>query len=278
MTIYRFFKRSAFTLAYIYRSFHEEGCAYRATALAYTTLLALVPLTIVAFTLLSFVPAFQGVGVRLQNLIWENFVPTSAGMVAAYLSQLTQNVTGLSIINIFFLGIVALLLMYNINRAFVAIWHTEHHFRLSLHFLIYFMVLLLSPFLLGAVMLLGTFLVQSPLVTDLIGWPYLGKGLLFVLPYVLIFITFTLFNWVLPSAKVKLSHAVIGGLVTTVLFELAKFAFTVYLKFFPTYRVIYGALSVIPIFLVWLYVSWTIILLGAVVSNVIACGIPEKYK
>ncbi len=90
MTIYRFFKRSAFALAYIYRRFHEEGCAYRATALAYTTLLAFVPLTVVAFTLLSFVPAFRGVGVRLQNLIWENFVPTSASMVAAYLSQLTQ--------------------------------------------------------------------------------------------------------------------------------------------------------------------------------------------
>ncbi len=78
------------------------------------------------------------------------------------------------------------------------------------------MVLLLLPFLLGAVMLLGTFLVQSPLVTELIGCPYLGKGFLFILPCVLIFMTFTLFNWILPSAKVKLSHAVIGRLLTTV--------------------------------------------------------------
>lgn len=72
--------------------------------------------------------------------------------------------------------------------------------------------------------------------------------LLFILSYILTFITFTLFNWVLPSVRVKLSHDMIGGIVTTVLFELGKFAFSVYLNLFPTYRVLYGALSVIPIF------------------------------
>jgi membrane protein len=263
-------------LRYISHVFIYDGLSFRAAALAYTTLLGLVPLMIIGFTMLSFFPVFHGVGIRIQELVLQNFTTTSAPVIVKYLDDFAQHVSFLSIRNIFFLILIALLMIFEINRAFNSVWHAERHFHFSLSFLTYFIVLVLSPILLGGVMVLGTFFIKIPFVTHIIQKSYVQRPLFFLLPYVLIFLLFTLFNWVLPSCRVKLFAAAVGGLVTTILFELAKFLFTWYLRNFPTYQLIYGALATIPIFLVWLYVSWTVILLGAIISYITARGIPPK--
>lgn len=107
--------------------------------------------------------------------------------------------------------------------------------------------LLTAKWLLGGV---GKAVVQR------VGWllPYFAAGLVF-----------TLFNWLLPSCRVKLRYALVGGIMTAVLFEGVKVVFSLYFRYFPTYRLIYGAFAAIPIFLIWIYVSWIIILLGALV-------------
>lgn len=261
---------------YLYRAFAEEGISFRAAALAYTTLLSLVPLTILGFTILSFFPIFHGTGEEIQKLILQNFTTTSSPIIIKYLDEFVAHVSYLSITNIVFLIIVALLMIYNINRAFNTIWHAERHFHFSLSFLVYFLFLVLSPILLGGVIVLGSFFMKLPAVEHLIRIPYVQQPLFFLLPYFLIFCLFVLFNWVLPSCRVKFFAALVGGLVTTVLFEVAKYLFTLYLRHFPAYQLLYGALATIPIFLVWLYFSWTIILVGALISYVTANGIPDK--
>lgn len=250
----------------------KKELTFRAAALAYTTLLSVVPLILLSFTILSFFPVFKGVGEHVQAIIFENFVASSAAVILKYFNDFALYAHELSWPTVFFLLIIALLMMYNINRAFNAIWSAERQFRWSLSFLIYAGVLLLSPLLLAGVTIIGGFLVKMPVIAGIIKVPGIERPLFLGLTYVLTFAVFTIINWVLPSCKVKLLAAVYGGLLTTVLFELAKYAFTLYLSHFSTYRFLYGALAAIPIFLVWLYVSWTIILLGALVSRVIDRG------
>jgi len=265
----------AFVVVYFYRRFVDDGLTTRAASLAYTTLLSLVPVMIVGFSVLSLFPRFHGIGQEIQEFIVSNFVAQSADIITKYLNSFLENVTRLSVMNIIFLAVVAVLMMYNINRAYNAIWHTEHRFRFTASFVIYFVVLLVSPVVLGGFIVLGAFLTHLPFIQGILKTPYIHKPLFFILPYVLIFITFTVFNWVLPSCKVRLLHAAIGGLLSMLLFQLAKYGFTVYLNHFPTYRLLYGALATIPIFLIGLYVSWTIILLGTLVTNVLAQGMPK---
>ena len=184
MTIYK--ESSTHSGLCFRRRYHEEGCAYPGCKLlAYATLLlALAPLAIIFFTLPSFIPVFQGISRRMQELLFKNFIPSAVDGIFQYLEGVTRNVTSLSILNIFFLGIVTLLLMYNINRVFIAMWHTEQHLQFSIHFLIYFVFLLFSPFLLATVMILGIFLIGSYSVANLINLlPYMQKLLLCILPY-----------------------------------------------------------------------------------------------
>ena len=269
-------KKSGRVIAYFYHRFVGDGLTTRAAALAYTTLLSLVPLMIIGFSILSLFPRFESLGQEIQKFILSNFVAASANVIASHLDLFLKNIGQLSIFNLIFLAIIAILMMYNINRAFNAVWHAEHHFRFTISFLVYSLVLLASPLVLGGVLVLGTFLIKIPFINNIIATPYVYKPVFFLLPYVLTFLTFTVFNWVLPSCKVRLSHAAAGGLFSMVLFELAKYGFTVYLTNFSTYRLLYGALATIPLFLIWLYASWTIILLGTLMTNVIAKGISDS--
>lgn len=261
-----FFKNLWHFVRLIYRCYDQEGCSYRAASLAYTTLLSLVPLLSISFTVLSFFPKFQLIAGHIQDWLFRHFVASSAHTISVQLELLLTRTNYLSSLNVSFLGLGAILLVYHINRMFNAIWHVEQRFHVSVYFLIYSLVLLVLPFFLVGTLLLGTFLLKLPVMAELLGIDYVKKPLLILFPYLLIFMTFTTFNWVLPACRVKLSHAVVGGAITTVLFELSKYLFSLYFKYFPTYQVLYGALATIPIFLVWLYVAWTIVLLGVIIT------------
>ncbi len=133
-------KRLVRVLVYVYRRYVGEGCTYRAASLAYTTLLSLVPLTIVVFTILSFIPIFHGVGERMQSFVLQNLVAASANVISKYINDFVLHVSRLSISNMIFLSVVALLMIYNINQAFSAIWPTKPRIHLSLSVLIYIIV------------------------------------------------------------------------------------------------------------------------------------------
>ncbi len=269
-------KRSLFVTGYFYNRYLEDHCANRAAALAYTTLLSLVPMMMIGFSVLSVFPVFKGVGDNVQNFILTNFVAGSANIISKHLQSFLQQLRVLSWTNIISLAVVSILMIYNMVRAFNAIWHASLRRHLALSFVIYLVILLITPIIFGILLVLTSYLASLPLIagTKLKAW--FEQPLLVIMPYCVAFLTFTFFNWILPSCKVKLKHAAIAGLVTTIFFELAKYLFALYLSFFPTYRLIYGALATIPIFLVWLYVSWTIILGGALICNLLAKGIPKR--
>src|SRR3989339_850743 len=248
--------------------FVKEGVSYRAASLVYTTLLALIPMAIVMFTILSAFHVFQGLWPKIQTIIFHNFVPSSAQIISEQLQKIMGNMHSLSWVNIIFLFVVCVLLLYNISYAFDAIWQAEHRQHIVVSFLIYFLLILLMPVFIAIVLLSTAWIVSIPFLSHFFGsFFFIKRIFLFTLPYFMLFFVFAFINWILPSHHVRLRDAAMGGLVATIFFEIAKNGFVIYLKHFPTYHILYGALAIIPIFLLWLYISWVIILFGAVISH-----------
>ncbi len=272
MIIVRFSKT---LYSYIYcmvQQFVGDACLTRAAALAYTSLLALVPLMTVSLALLSAFPVFQDVAQKIQNFVFANFVAGSADIVQQHLQSFTDAARHLSPTGLVFLVITAVMMIFNMETDFNAIWRVKKRRHGISAFLIYWAVLTLLPILSGAGVAISTNLGETPLVVEITELLRLKPLFLQFTPDLLTALAFTLLYVTLPNCHVKLRHGICGGVVAMVLFELAKAAFTWYLANFPSYELLYGALATIPIFLLWLYFTWSIILLGAVVAHVIANG------
>ena len=269
----KFFKKIFRIFMYIINSFFENDCANRAASLAYTTLLSLVPVLLVSFWILSLFPAFSGMGLELQHFVVQNFVAHSAQVISEQLEHFIEQTKKLSWSNLIALASVSVLLIYDMVGAFNSIWRVKirGHFVLSLGF--YSLILAMAPILLGVFMLLSSHITSLPIFADV---TFLAKPFIKILPYIVAFAGFTLANWALPSCPVPFRYAVLGGLITMILFEVVKYFFGLYMSFFPTYRLIYGALAIIPIFLLWIYTCWVTILLGALICQIMTRGIPAN--
>ena len=262
----------------LYHRFFESHCPSRAASLSYTTLLSLVPLMMVGFYVLSWVPMFKGVGPEIQKFILSNFVADSASVISHYLNDFISHIRELSIANISFLGIVAVLLIYNMVGAFNEIWHVRMETHFAIAFCIYLLVLLFTPLLFAFLLVILSYFSSLPFLETTPLASVIKKPFVRLLPYLSEFFIFSFFNYVLPSARVRMLYAMIAGLITMVLFELAKLGFSLYLHFVPTYRLVYGALSTIPIFLVWMYFTWLIILFGGLTCHLMCKGLPKRTK
>lgn len=249
----------------VFRRFFEDGGFTLAGSLTYTALLALVPLITVALTLVTAFPVFdefiQGVDVYLARHM---LPPAVAKTVIGAVEEFTQNAAGLTAVGLVVLGVTALLLMLSIERAFDRIWRVSRPRPLGLRLLTYGAVITLGPLLIGV-----SLTITSYVVTASLGMarhvPGAGTALLAAVPFLLSTTAFTLLYLIVPNRRVRVLHAMVGGVVAAVLFEATKRGFAVYVANFPNYRLIYGAFAAVPIFLVWVYLSWVVTLLGAIV-------------
>jgi len=258
---------------YIYTSFFEDDCANRAASLAYTTLLSLVPIIIVSFWVLSLFPVFSGMGEKLQSFVVRNFVAHSAEIISAQIDQFLEHTRRLSWGNLLALAIVSILMIFDMVGAFNSIWKVQIKRHTALSFSFYSLVLLLMPIFFGVFMLVSSYLAALPWIAGIV---YLEKPFSWLFPYLVAFLIFTFLNWVLPSCKVPFRFAALAGFITMILFEIIKYLFGLYMSYFPTYQLIYGALAAIPIFLLWIYISWAVILLGAMICQILTRGIPDS--
>lgn len=243
------------------RTFVQQDIPSMAAALTYYTLLSLVPLLLVGFYILAFFPVFHGAGTAIQAFIVKNFVAESANAVAQHLADFMKSIKVLTWPSLIALLVVSILMISNMVHAFNKIWGVKMRRNFALSYLIYLLVLLITPILFASLLLVSSYL-ASMLAFGERGLAVVRQPLLLVLPYLAAFITFTFLNWVLPSTKVRFTSALLAGLVTTILFECSKWLFSLYFSYFPTYRLIYGALATIPVFLIWVYVSWVVVLVG----------------
>ena len=256
---------SDFLVLVAQRFLRHEG-PQNAAALTYTTLLSLVPLMTVTLAVFSAFPVADRVYEVVQDFVFKNFVPASSEVLQEYLAEFSAKASRLTGLGAMFLLVVALLMMANIDRALNAIWEVRSQRRFATKFLIYWAVLSLGPILIGASVLVTSYLVSLPILTEAAS-SGVGRRLLGLTPVAASALAFTMMYLVVPNRRVRLGHALIGGVFAAILFELAKHGFGLYITQFPTYQAIYGALATIPIFLVWLYLSWIMVLLGAEVTQ-----------
>jgi len=246
----------------ISKRFIADGGLERAGSLAYTTLLSLVPLMTVVFAILSAFPIADRVGDLVQDFIFQNFMPASGEVVHQYLLEFSSKASRLSGVGFMVLLIVAIMLMATIDETLNAIWNVKRKRRPLNKFLVYWAILSMGPVLVGVSVLATSYLISLPLISEATA-SSMGRTLLGWVPTLTSGVAFTLLYWLVPNRPVKFWHALFGGAVAAVLFEYTKQGFAWYLTAFPTYEAIYGALAAIPVFLLWIYLSWLVVLFGA---------------
>ena len=205
---------------------------------------------------------------KLESLIFDNFVPHAGGVVQEYVSEFVNNASQMSALSILFLVVVALMLISNVDKTLNRIWQKTPDRPAIFTFAIYWMVITLGPLLMGSSLAMTSYLVGLTSFAEEYT-PGLGTLLLRAGPFIAELGAFFIIYMVVPTVNVKPKHAVTGALLASVLFEFSKKAFALYISNFDSYQVIYGALATIPILFVWVYLSWIVVLVGAVFTYVL---------
>ena len=252
-------------LFYFIRRVRREQIQVVAGYLSYVCLMSLVPLVVVMFSVMTAFPLFAELQHSIEQFVYQNFVPSAGDVLQQYLTGFVDNASKMSAVAISFLFVAALLLISTIDTTFNKIWRVTDKRRSITSFAMYWMVLTLGPILVGASIVLSSYIVSLVEVDeyDLLG---LFDIFLRLLPLLSSIIAFIILYIAVPNKAVPFKYALSGAIVAGVLFELAKKAFALYITAFPSYQVIYGALAAIPIIFLWVYVSWLIVLTGALIT------------
>ncbi len=248
------------------RRFVKDRCSRVAGALAFTTVLAIVPLTMVSLSVLSVFPVFESWMTTVQGFVYGNFVPAASDVVSRYIQQFAANVGRLTVWGLLFLFVTAAMLIATIDNAFNDIWHVRRQRKLGRRITAYWAVTTLGPVLMGLSLTITSYVTSLPFIARESAFVGVRPVLFAIMPTVFEWATFMLLYTVVPNCPVRLRHAAVGAVIATVLFEIAKRAFGAFILSFPTYRAIYGAVAALPVFLIWIYLSWVITLLGAQVT------------
>lgn len=246
--------------------FDEENFDQISASLAFTTLLSLVPLLAVILGLLTLTPLFSGLAHQLDQYLVRNLLPAgSAGMIASYLSRYSSKAADVTLLGVPLLVGTAFLLLYTIERAFNHVWSVAAPRSWARRFRLYAAAVALWPLIMGALIAAISFAVTSSL-----GFfdepPWFRRVLFKLIGLGVIALFFGGLYYAVPNARVRLADAAVAGVVAAILFSLMQKAFELYLSHFPSYKVVYGALATVPIFLLWLYLSWAVVLLGALIA------------
>jgi membrane protein len=253
-------------LRFVIKRFRQDRCLQVAGSLTFTTLLSLVPLATVVLSIFAAFPVFSDFSAELKAFIWNNLMPQAAGkVVSVYMQQFTEHAARLTAFGIVFLALTALMLMLTIDRALNSIWRVTRHRPLVSSLLIYWAVLTVGPILIGASLSLTSWLitVSLGLAQQL---PALGIYLIKLAPVVLYTIAYVLLYTTVPYRYVPLHHALAGAVVAAAATEAMNRGFALYVAHVPTYKLVYGTFASIPIFMLWIYLSWLVALLGAVIA------------
>ena len=249
-------------LLQMWQQFLANDCLAAAGALTYTTLFAVVPMMTVTYTFFSILPEYADTGKQVESFIFENFVPESSGVVQDKLAEFAEAARQLTTVGFVFLFVTSFLMLVTIEKRFNTIWHVAEPRRGLQRFLLYWGVLSLGPACVVAGVLSSIYLFSLPLVSDLDAFG-LREIILSYLPSLLSVAGFTVLYFAVPNCHVPFKHALAGGVVTALVFQLALGLFAQSSKGF-SYDAVYGTFAVVPVFLVWLYLVWVIVLCGAI--------------
>src|SRR5882762_2521042 len=257
---------------YAVHRFNRDGCFAASGALSYTTLVSLVPLGVIALGILSAFPNFADVRQELLDLVFRNFIPTISEQAAwwfQYFAGSAGQATAIGIIGIAGTGV---LLLATVEDQLNALWRVTTPRPWGQRIVAYWTLMTLGPLLVGVSLTLSAHLDTAARRAGLdpqaiaqfaSGWPHFFARLV---PFVLELIACTLLYCLIPNCAVRWRDAALGAAVGAVLIEILKIGFAYYIGTWSSYQTVYGALATIPIFLLWMYVSWLAVLFGAVVA------------
>ena len=251
----------------------EDNIKVPAGHLAYVTLLSLVPLLAVIFYMLSAFPMFSALNKIIENLIYNNFVPTSGDAIKLHMSGFIENTKQMSMMGIASLVVIALLLISTIDQTINRIWRCTNKRSKVQAFTIYWTILSIGPIIIGSSIALSSYLFSS---FKEVGFLSFGQQLLSLMPFVSAWLVFSGIYTLVPNQRVNFIYALIGGFITAFLFTFATDLFRLYITNFPSQQIIYGALAVIPILFLWTYFLWLIVLIGAEVTATLGEFSEEK--
>lgn len=250
-------------LGYVYARFSQDHCQQRAASLTFTSLLAIVPMLAVSFAIFAAFPAYSRLKDRVQSFIFDNFVPQVGSTLQEHLGTFTQQTGELTAVGILFLILTSVMLLMTISDTMNTIWRARRRRNIVSRMLVFWAVITLAPLLFGASLSISGYLFALAQKSGVESYTGSLTRLTFVIPFLLQALGFATLFVIMPSVPVRRTDAAIGGLTASMLFELLKKGFGLYVTNFPTYQTIYGALATIPIFLMWMYLSWIVVLAAA---------------
>lgn len=256
-------RRSGAFLRLVLHQYHDDDCRAIAASLTFISLFAIVPVMTVAFAILSALPALRERGEEIRGWVFDYFIPTAGSQVGDYLAGFAEQASNLTGIGIVILVITSVMLLRTIEITMNRIWKVTTPRSMITSLLMYWAVLTLGPLLLGAGLGLSSYVTSLSLVSDTIGALGGRAALLALLPFVLTTALLALLYIIVPNCHVPIRQGLTGAAVAAVFFELAKSGFALFVSMAPTYQVVYGTFAAVPIFLMWIFISWSIVLLGA---------------
>ena len=269
LDIVRQFKLLANFVVLVYRRFKEERCFQLCGSLTFTTLLALVPLVTIMLTVVTAFPVFDDIVQTLRSFVTANLVPeASSSLITVYMQQFSDNAARLTALGIVLLAVTSIMLMLTIDRAFNTIWRVKRPRPLIQRVLIYWSVLTVGPLLVGASLSLTSWLVTQSMGLGKQA-PELTIAALKLVPLMLTSVAFGFLYRTVPNRQVTVLDAAVGGIIAAFAFEAMKIGFGHFVARIATYKLVYGTFASLPIFLMWIYLSWVVVVFAAVITAVL---------
>ena len=252
-------------IGYVIRRCSRDSCASVASSLSYTSLLAMVPLMAIGLAMFAAFPAFSNLREEMLRALIANVAPNLAVMVEEHLQGFINNAGQTTGVGILGLAVTALLLINTIQTAFDRIWGGGRGFKLQ-RFPIYWALITLGPILFGVAFSVSGYAFAMAQSSGFSTLSAAVRVYAAVAPFILEAVGFLLFYRLIPTRPVRWMDAATGAVIAAGLFEVLKHGFGIYLGFLGTYQTLYGALATLPFFLIWMYLGWLVVLIGAEVT------------
>lgn len=241
---------------------HAQG-VQSASALSYSTLLSVVPITLLLFFISMQIDFFSSMFESLRQQLLLQLLPASRGQVETYLMQTTHNIKSFSLLSILIIFLSAIWLSIGVERALNHLWQVKTPRKLALRIPAHIILWLLAPLLIMLSITLSTWFTSLPYLNTLTNQ---ASNFTHLLPWFISSIALFLLYYFVPNTNVGFKNASLAAAIAGLLFEISKWLFTIYITEFAIYEKLYGALSSLPVFMLWVFISWVIVLWGASLS------------
>ena len=250
----------------IIRRARQERLPQAAGSLTFTSLLAMVPILAVSLALFTRFPLFSRFEAALEEHLLKSLLPADiARTVLNTLHQFAANASGLTWAGSLFLLLTAIAMLLTVENVFNQIWNVKRNRPFLKRVGLYLLILAVAPPALGVSLWATSYVLGVSM-----GWigplPPSARFVLDLGPVALAWAGLSCLFYFVPNTKVRRRDAIAGGLIASVALELGKRGFAAYLLNIPTYKAVYGAFAVFPVFLLWVYFSWLVTLAAALVA------------